>query len=634
MYRNRRGLSVLLGFFLLAALAIGLIAPTVSGRVSSPTMPSTYPRAGASAGSPAARISVDAHATKDGVVFDLDGLAPQGAAEAILWYDTAAGHRGRRFPIVGDAPLRRSVEVSLVAEGLVTPLPFDGRLDYWWAVRGADGVLLRQAGSLMLPPELRKLAKAPVAPLTQWSEATSAHFRLRFYPGSEADRDSERLLKQAETALARAEAVIPATRPVSITTYLVPRVFWQGGVAYDASTLVISYADRNYAGVQISDYLTHEATHALANAFVSQEGDVGGLIGEGVAVYATGGHYGPEPIDAWAAVLHRSVRYVPLCRLRVTFPQQQHEIAYLEGASFVDYLIRTYGLPAFRDFYAHDPGVPDDAAKNVDAFCAGEARRPVAAIGKTYAELETGWLRYLDSLDPAPEEAARLWGQIRFFDLMRQYQERRDPAARLLPPPPRRWNDDLRRNFAGPATAETNTVQEALFAQADRALDAVKPAEANAVMDEIQTSLATNVITGTVGRQYADVAALLARYARAERLGDAREAAALLVHPETFQAGLWSDYRLELDDLLIEGDRASARVGRLAEPLDGLPQREALRVTLVRGPSGWRIDTLAPDPDRLPKPAPPRQNRVVARMAAPLWPASMVGPKKIDEESS
>lgn len=333
-------------------------------------------------------------------------------------------------------------------------------------------------------------------PAFRWSEATTPHFRLRYYPGSPAERDIEQLEQQAEAALRRAQAVLPATEPISITAYLVPRLFWQGGAAFDDGSILITYADRNYAGVDASLYFTHEVTHALANRFVARGGDVGGLIGEGLAVYAAGGHYGPEPIDDWAAGLQRSPRYVPLCRLRATWPGPQREIAYLEAASFVGYLIRTYGPDRFRDFYTRDPGLPHDAPQNVDAFCAAEAKRPVAGIGKTYAELEAGWRRELEQRQPAPEQLARFSAQIRFFDLLRRYQERRDPAARILPPPPARWDDKLRRAFAGPATDKANVVAETLFIAADAVLDRGDAARANAIMDQLQTGIETNAWQG------------------------------------------------------------------------------------------------------------------------------------------
>lgn len=557
---------------------------------------------------PAARpaLVASARTTASGVVFELRGRVPAGATEAILWYDSEAGHRVRRFPVRAGAILRLAATADLRSEGLVVALPFAGRLDYYWALRGPGGIVARRSGAVMLTPALRALAQAPQLPLPErWAESATEHFRIRYFPGTEAERDIGEIRREAEHALVRASAVLTSTRPVSVTVYLVPRLFWQGGVAYGPGTLLISYADRNYAGVEIEDYLTHEVTHALGAGMVAAGSDVGNLIGEGVAVYATGGHYGPEPIDDWAAVLARSDRYVPLCRLRATWQTQQHEIAYLEGASFVGYLIRTYGLDTFRAFYAHDPGVPDGAIKNVDQFCATEATRPVAAIGKSYGEIEAAWREQLTRRTPTAEQEAGLWGQIRFFDLVRTYEERRDPPARILPPPPDRWRDDLRRAFTSPATMETNALAESLFVAADRALDAGRAQQARGLMDEVQIATATGVFTGTTGRAYTTIAASLDRYARAVRLGNpVAAAAATAPGGPAFEGRLWADFRWEIDGIDVAGDRATVRVDQRAQPVDGAAARTALVITLIRRPVGWRIERIAPDPDRQPAPVP------------------------------
>ena len=561
----------------------------------------SYPNTGAFTDT---AVSVSARTSSTGVVFELGGPAPSGVSKATLWYDTAVGRRGRHFRVEPGKSLDRSVGVSLVAEGLEVSMPFGGRLDYWWALQGNNGLVERRSGSILLPPALRALARPPSSPVDQnfkWAEATSPHFRLRFYPGSAAERDIEAIKIEAEQALVRASAIISPTEPVSITTYLVPRVFWQGGVAYNGSTLMMSYGDRNYAGVDLPLYLLHESIHALAHGLVAEDGDVGGLIGEGTAVYATGGHYRDAPIDSWTAALRASDRFVPLCRLRATFFEQQHEIAYLEGASFVGYLIRTYGLPAFRTFYAEEPAIPDAARSDVETWCAGEATRMVAGIPRTYAELEQEWLRYLDTVDPTAAESAGFWGQIRFFDLMRTYQEQRDPSARILPSPPARWRNDVLRAFATPALTETNTIYESMFVGADRALDAGDPETANVLMDELDIAVDSGVFTGTLGRDYAAIASVLRRNARAVRLGDPA-ALRMTTMPHIMMPvdQLWTEYRLALNSLEVDGTRAIARVERVSRGLGGHIRREGLVVTLERRPISWRIASFRADSERPP----------------------------------
>src|SRR5262249_22901950 len=151
-------------------------------------------------------------------------------------------------------------------EGFTLTEKLDGGLDYWWAVRDLRGQLLRRAGTVALPPALATLAQtAPItAPQTiAWIERATPHFRLLAPPGTAAARDIEKLSGVAEASYTQAAAVISATRPVSVTIYLTPRVFWQGGVAYGHDgPLVIAYLDRNYAGVPVWSYFAHEVTHA------------------------------------------------------------------------------------------------------------------------------------------------------------------------------------------------------------------------------------------------------------------------------------------------------------------------------------------------------------------------------------
>jgi hypothetical protein len=605
--KKHRRRTLLLLCVLITVLISNLTFPADTAFASTrgtPDLPAIVGVASGRADVAKSAVASGARASSTGVVFELEGEAPAGVTEAILWYDTEAGRQGRRFRVAAGQPLDHSVAVSLIAEQYRVSMPFSGRLDYWWALQGPEGVVKRLAGSVLLPPELRTRAQ-PIAPSIDadfaWAEAASEHFRFRYYPGTAAERDIERIKVEAEEALVKASAYISPTEPVSITTYLVPRVFWQGGAAYDGSTLLISYTDRNYTGISLSLYLLHESVHALAHGLVAEGGDVGGLIGEGIAVHSTGGHYGDEPIDAWTMVLRDSDRFVPLCRLRATFFEQQHEIAYLQGASFVGYLIRAYGLPAFRTFYGEEPGVPERARSDADTWCAEEAERVVAGIGKTYGELEREWLAYLDTVEPTEAEAAGFWGQIRFFDLMRAYQQAHDPDARILPPSPERWRPELIRAFATPAVSATNSVFESLLIAADHALDVGDVVTANTLMDELDVALETGIFSGTLSREHAAINSVLQRFARAQRLGQTTTHNITSV-PQAIALSdtLWSDYRLAINSIKVDDTRAVARVERTSRLLGADVRKEGLMIVLERRPLSWRIVSIVPDPERPP----------------------------------
>src|SRR5207249_4834049 len=110
---------------------------------------------------------------------------------------------------------------------------------------------------------------------------------------------------------------------VRIRIYFVNRIFWQGGASYSHNELLISYpeADRDYTSTSLVQVLRHETTHALVEQMLGSDVHKGGLLGEGVAVWAAGGHYQTESVAPLAATLvaENSELYIPLTRLRDDF---------------------------------------------------------------------------------------------------------------------------------------------------------------------------------------------------------------------------------------------------------------------------------------------------------------------------
>src|SRR5512136_2386820 len=96
------------------------------------------------------------------ITFEMTAQTPPGRriAEALLWYDTEAGHQVRRFP--GPLPAGKMMEYRLdvTQEGLTTTLP-GGELDYWWLVRDTSGESARAGGTVALGPAWQALAVAP-----------------------------------------------------------------------------------------------------------------------------------------------------------------------------------------------------------------------------------------------------------------------------------------------------------------------------------------------------------------------------------------------------------------------------------------------------------------------------------------
>jgi hypothetical protein len=554
---------------------------------------------------PRPRLEADARAVAQTITFDLHGQIPAGATEALLWYDTAAGHAIRRIRLGGTSAISASVTITPTQEGLTLTEQLDGGLDYWWVVRDRDGALTRRHGSLTLPPALARLAQtAPItAPQTlTWIERATPHFRLLAPPGTAAARDLDRLREVAEASYLQAAEVITTSRPVSVTIYLVPRVFWQGGVAYGRDgPLVISTLDRNYTGVPSWSYFVHELTHALSAYALPRGAEGGGLLGEGVAVYASGGHYAEEPIDAWAAALAASDDYVPLCRLRYDFYAAQHEVAYQEGASYTAYLIRTYGLEAFRQIYAAQKPQRGDHNTDVETFCAADNRRIVAPTGKRATTLEQDWLAFLKTVRPTAEQR-RAWElTVRFFDTMRRYEETFDQPARQLPPPPDDWDRATAATFLNAATGRRAEVFETMLSATLPAVQRGDLDHATALLDAIESGLDSGGVPKTaLARDYDALAGLLAAQARALRLGDAEALERTLAAPGLaarlpFTTNeLLHDLRFALQQLDVRGDLAEGMVQVDGASLGGRAvERMLYRVRFTRAGDGWRLAAWA-----------------------------------------
>jgi hypothetical protein len=454
--------------------------------------------------------------------------------EVLLWYDTAAGRQVRHLAGTPQDSLALSYQLDAAAEGLTRTVTTTAELGYWWLVRDSAGESARAGGTALLSPALQAMVvpPAPEPPPVDftWALSESQHFKFYYMPGTAAERDLPRLAVLAQTALDRITTVLSMNLDGQMSIYFVPRIFWQGGAAYADKVLLISYLDRNYTGVETWTYFTHEGTHALAQDLIQPKDNGGGPDGvlvEGLAVWATGGHYRLEPLDEWAAVIAASDRYIPLSELRAgPFYDFQHEISYLEGGSFVKFLIERYGLDRFKELYGQATGdVAHDEALVHSLY------------DSDYAGLEQEWLDYLAGLNPTPEQARTLWLTVRSFDLMRRYETELDPDARVLPPkPPTEWLSDTLKIFLGRAGAPLNVVLETALIAAQQQINGdpaagtgPDPEAASALLDDIQAALDAH---GELNQP-----SLLSRQAILDMLM-AQDRAVLLADADAFRATL------------------------------------------------------------------------------------------------
>ncbi|HET7076908.1 MAG TPA: hypothetical protein VFM49_05595 [Chloroflexia bacterium] len=310
-------------------------------------------------------------------------------------------------------------------------------------------------GTPTAPPPQTPLPVESPAP-DAWLHRATPHYDIYYLPDSPAAHDIDTLAKLAEEAMRAATTRLQTTETTRIRIYFVNRIYYQGGASYSHNELLLSYPppDRDYMSTDLETVLRHETAHALVEQFLGSDRHKGGLLGEGVAVWTAGGHYQPESLAPLAATLigDNAGLYLPLPGLQRDFDNAQHEIAYLEGGAFVQFLVERWGLPKFKQYLDQ----PDN---------------PQPIYRQDLAGLEQAWRTWLAAQPhtAADSEAVRL--RVRYYDLVRRYEATLDPDARVLPgQPPSQWGLTLIGMFNHPASAPTNVALEHEFVQAGAAL--------------------------------------------------------------------------------------------------------------------------------------------------------------------
>jgi hypothetical protein len=290
---------------------------------------------------------------------------------------------------------------------------------------------------------------------SRWAHAESDCCLVYYITNTAAERDLAELLRtldeQSEQASQRMGAAL--SEPVEVT--LLPRVAGHGGFAGEGLTL--SYLDRDYAGADKAVVFHHELIHIL-------DARLGGhlrppVLGEGVAVYQSGGHFKLEPLLVRAAALLPPEPgciplaetadgagspgpgqeacglglYIPLTLLADRFYEQKHEIGYLQAGALVAYMVESWGWKSFSAFYRDILPVerrPEDGGERSDALAIDQALQ--RHFGISLAELEEDFEEALRQEQLTPEWVQDLRLSLTLYDRVRAYQQTYDPSAYFL----------------------------------------------------------------------------------------------------------------------------------------------------------------------------------------------------------
>lgn len=291
-------------------------------------------------------------------------------------------------------------------------------------------------------------------PQARWAKTESDCCLVYYITGTPAERDLPALLDlldaQAEAASQRLETGLD--EPLQVT--FLPRVLGHGGFA--GNGISVSYLDRNYASGSVGVVLHHEMIHELdfrlgADMRYS-------MFTEGFAVYNTGGHFKIEPLLPRAAALLPPTpgcvpaaqqlaeptaatsaptcglgRYIPIPTLLDNFYLSQHEIGYLEAGALIEYMVNTWGWPAFDEFYRNIHALPESEEDQID----NPAEREINAallenFGLPLDQFEQRFLKALQAEPLTPELAEDVRLTVAYYDSMRRYQRVLDPSAYFL----------------------------------------------------------------------------------------------------------------------------------------------------------------------------------------------------------
>ncbi len=236
-----------------------------------------------------------------------------------------------------------------------------------------------------------------------------------------ATRDITTLTQMAEQGLREVEETLGrGVYPIPIPVFITSVVWGNGGFASQGAGITITYTDRNFSPADANMLLKHEMTHWAL--FPLQQG-VPMILVEGAATYTAGGHYKPEPIPRRSAALLQSGQYIALGELADHFRDHQHDIAYLEAAGLVAYLVETHGMPAFIEIYASQNNGQSPSEWLDRAF--------ERYLSQSLGEVESDFIAWLEQMNPE-EQIEDLAVTIALNDTTRFYQELHAPFQQSL----------------------------------------------------------------------------------------------------------------------------------------------------------------------------------------------------------
>lgn len=301
----------------------------------------------------------------------------------------------------------------------------------------------------------------PIESEAHWVTTESDCCIFNYISGSAAERDIDMIKATADNAVQYVEGRMNKDLQQKMVFNLIDRLLGHGGFA--STTITITYIDRDYAGGGIESVFRHEATHLLDRQFGNFRPSI---IEEGTATFVAGGHFKEEPFEPRLIGVIDLGQYIPLTELANHFYNSQHEIGYLEGAAFIEYLVNNYGWDRYTHFLGSFQSGPTDSMV-LDA-----ALRLI--YDRSLAEMETDWLAKLKAEPVDARWRSDVDYTVQYYDTVRRYQQINDPSAYFLtawiPDITRAVRDNIVADYSRHPDSPTNIALETMLVEASHTI--------------------------------------------------------------------------------------------------------------------------------------------------------------------
>ncbi len=225
----------------------------------------------------------------------------------------------------------------------------------------------KAAADLKATKNSTKEASGRVEILSDWKRSESDHFIFNYPPGGYVENNLSDIISRYEKAYKNISEFLQTEMPGKIVYYCFPSresgmdvIGYELGFCHPANKQV--YAIMGQSEQQTTG---HEMTHVISFYIASTiNSDV--LIHEGLAESL---NQNGEDFHGQAAYLMKEGTFVSLKELRKDFRSYDTQLSYNEAASFVLFLIETYGIEKFKQVWAREDfsgALPEVYGKNYD----------------------------------------------------------------------------------------------------------------------------------------------------------------------------------------------------------------------------------------------------------------------------